>query len=42
MDGLVDLGVEPSGTAAPVFNLEVDGVHTYFANGILAHNKAEL
>ena len=22
----------------PVFNLEVEGAHTYFANGVLVHN----
>ena len=41
-DGLVQLAVErvePSGWEAPVFNLEVHGAHTYFANGVLAHNK---
>ena len=42
LDGMVGLAVErvePSGREAPVFNLEVDGAHTYFANGVLAHNK---
>jgi len=43
LDGIVQLAVErvePSGRVAPVFNLEVDGAHTYFANGVLAHNKS--
>ena len=28
----------PGAAAEPVFNLEIDGQHEYFANGILVHN----
>jgi hypothetical protein len=31
-------GVCPTGEEAEVYNLEVEGEHEYFANGILVHN----
>ncbi len=34
------LDVQPSGLIEPVFNIEVEGQHEYFANGILTHNCA--
>ncbi len=30
--------IEPGGREEPVYNLEVDEAHTYFANGVLVHN----
>jgi hypothetical protein len=32
------LGLEPTGSRAPVFNVEVDEAHSYFVNGMLVHN----
>jgi hypothetical protein len=32
------LAFEPTGHSAPVYNLEVEDVHNYFADGVLVHN----
>lgn len=34
------LSVEPTGRVESVYNIEVEGEHEYFANGILTHNCA--
>lgn len=31
--------IERIDAPAPTYNIEVDGVHNYFANGVLVHNK---